>query len=180
MVRRLQHQRWGKSWFILCHEILVRTVVYPSPQHSTRCDIWLWLTLLARGDLSTLSAGVCYQRFLLLLSFQLFQPFAALMLSCSEQQEKNKDRGKKKQLQCLDTAAPPLHGAWPTHSPHPGFVPEIPTTQLQWPEEVQKNTMSRESRKKASGFEIRSGEKCQESTMGVLWWKADEYMGKAH
>lgn len=96
MVRRLQHQRWGKSWFILCHEILVRTVVYPSPQHSTRCDIWLWLTLLARGDLSTLSAGVCYQRFLLLLSFQLFQPFAALMLSCSEQQEKNKDRGKKK------------------------------------------------------------------------------------
>lgn len=180
MTMRLQYPRWGKSWFILCHEIPVRTVVYPSPQHSTRCDIWLWLPLLSTGDLSTLSAGDCYQRFLLLLSFQLFHLFAALMLSFSEQWDKNKDGGKN-QLQCSDTAVPPLHGAWPTQSPHPGFVPELPTaTQLQWPEKVQKTTLSRESRKKASGFEIRSSEKCQESTVGILWWKADEYLGKAH
>lgn len=59
MTRRLQYPRWGKSWFILCHEIIFSAVLFPSPYHSTRCDIWLWLPLLSTGALSTLSAGVC-------------------------------------------------------------------------------------------------------------------------
>lgn len=57
MSRRLQYPRWGKSWFILCHEILVRAAIHPSLHHSARCDIWL--PPLSTGHLSTLSAGVC-------------------------------------------------------------------------------------------------------------------------
>lgn len=95
-------------------------------------------------------------------------------LSVSEQWEKNED-GEKKRQQPSNTAVPALHGAWPTHSPHPGFVPELPAAaQLQWPEEVQNNVLSRERRKKASGFEIGSSEKYWESTLGVLWWAHGE------
>lgn len=58
---------------------------------------------------------------------------------------------------------PPLLGAWPTQSPHPGFVPQLTAvTQLQGPGEVQgnNNVLSRERRrKKASGFEIGGREK---------------------
>lgn len=49
VTRRLQYPRWEKSWFIQCHEILVRTVVHPSPHHSTKCDIWLCLFLNRRS-----------------------------------------------------------------------------------------------------------------------------------
>lgn len=117
MTRRLQYPRWGKSWFILCHEIPARTVVYPSPRHSTRWDIWLWLPLFSTGDLSTLSAGVCYHRFLLLLSFQHFQPFAALMSPSASVNGERRTRMEKRNSCSIQTqlSHPYMVLGQPTH-----------------------------------------------------------------
>lgn len=153
----------------LCHEIPVRSVVYPSPHHSTRCNIWLQLPLFSTENLSTLSAGVCQQRFPLLLLFQQFQPFVALMTPLASVKSETRTRMEKKKSTALrySSATPTWSLASPLSSPW--VCPRAPcSNSAPVTRGVLKNVLSRERRKKASGFGIGSSEKCWESTVRIL------------